>query len=158
MKPTVYVETTVIGYLTSWPRSDPTVAGHQNTTREWWRTAADRFHLVASQLVVQECAAGDQHASQDRMEELTNLPLVATTPEAEHLAESLIAGNAVPESQPEDALHIALAAAHGIEYLVTWNFRHIANAAVRLSIERICRSVGYEPPLICTPEELMESE
>lgn len=158
MKPTVYIETTVIGYLTSWPRTDVTVAGHQTTTREWWRTAADRFHVIASQLVVQECAAGDQQAAKDRMEALTNVSLVPTTPEAEQLAEALIAGHSVPESQPEDALHIALAAVHGIEYLVTWNFRHIANAAVRLSIERICRSAGYEPPLICTPEELMESE
>ena len=158
MKPTVYIETTVIGYLTSWPRTDVTVAGHQSTTREWWRGAPDRFHLIASQLVVQECAAGDQQAAQDRMVALKNLSLVPTTSEAEQLAEALIAGHAVPESHPEDALHIALAAAHGIQYLVTWNFRHIANAAVRLAIEQVCRRAGYEPPVICTPEELMEIE
>jgi predicted nucleic acid-binding protein len=69
---------------------------------------------------------------------------------------SLVAGHAVPESHPEDALHIALAAAHGIEYLVTWNCRHIANAAVRLIVERVCRDAGYEPPVICTPVELLE--
>ena len=158
MKPTVYIETTVIGYLTSWPRTDVTVAGHQNTTREWWRTAPDRFQLIASQLVVQECAAGDQQAALDRMDALKNVMLVPTTTEAELLAEALIAGHAVPESHPEDALHIALAAAHGIQYLVTWNFRHIANAAVRLAIEQVCRGSGFEPPVICTPEELMESE
>lgn len=85
--------------------------------------------------------------------EITLLP---TTVEAEQLAGVLIARHAVPESHPEDALHIALAAAHGIEYLVTWNCRHIANAAVRLTIERLCRDAGYEPPVICTPEELLE--
>jgi predicted nucleic acid-binding protein len=156
MNPRVYVETTVIGYLTSRRRDDVTVAGHQDTTREWWHTAADRFDLVASQLVVQECSVGDQEAAQERLEALARMTLLPTTTEAEQLADALIAGHAVPESHPEDALHIALAATHGIEYLVTWNCRHIANAAVRLTIERVCRDAGYEPPVICTPEELLE--
>ena len=156
MKPTVYIETTVIGYLASRPRRDVTVAGHQKTTRQWWQTASDRFHLVASRLVVQECLAGDQEAAQDRMNALVNVTLLPTTAEAEQLAQDLIRRRAVPETHPEDALHIALAAAHGIQYLVTWNCRHIANAAVRLAIERACRDAGYEPPVICTPEELLE--
>ena len=156
MKPKAYIETTVIGYLTSWPREDVTVAGHQNTTRQWWETAADRFDLVVSQLVVQECSAGDQQAIEQRLGVLAEITLLPTTTEAEQLANALIVGHAVPESHPEDALHIALAAAHGIEYLVTWNCSHIANAAVRLTIERICRDAGYEPPVICTPEELLE--
>lgn len=156
MKPSVYVETTVIGYLTSWPQRDVTVAGHQQTTRDWWQTAFDRFDLFASQLVVQECAAGDQEAVRNRLEALANLRLLPTTEEAERLARDLLAGRAVPETEPEDALHIALASAHGVQYLVTWNCRHIANAAVRSAIERICRAAGYEPPVICTPEELWE--
>ncbi len=155
MKPKIYVETTVIGYLTSRPRDDVTVAGHQNTTREWWNTAADRFDLVASQLVVQECSAGDEEAAKERLEALAEMTLLPTTTEAEQLADALITGHAVPESHPEDALHIALAAVHGVEYMVTWNCRHIANAAVRLTIERVCRDAGYEPPVICTPEELL---
>jgi len=155
MKPKIYVETTVIGYLTSQPRDDVTVAGHQNTTREWWNTAADRFDLVASQLVVQECSAGDEEAAKERLEALAEMTLLPTTTEAEQLADALITGHAVPESHPEDALHIALAAVHGVEYMVTWNCRHIANAAVRLTIERVCRDAGYEPPVICTPEELL---
>jgi predicted nucleic acid-binding protein len=158
MKPTVYIETTVIGYLTSRVRSDVTVAGHQHTTREWWATAADRFQLVASQLVVQECTAGDADASKERRDALQDLQLLQTTPEAEALANALLADHAVPTSHPEDALHIALATVNGVEYLVTWNFRHIANAAVRSDIERVCRGAGYEPPVICTPEELLESD
>jgi predicted nucleic acid-binding protein len=156
VKPTVYVETTVIGYLTSRPQRDVTVAGHQLTTREWWQTALDRFDLFASQLVLQECAAGDEQAVRHRMEALASLKLLPTTAVAEQLARDLLAGDAVPETEPEDALHIALAAAHGVQYLVTWNCRHIANAAVRLAIERICREAGYEAPVICTPEELLE--
>jgi predicted nucleic acid-binding protein len=156
MNPKVYVETTVIGYLTSRPRDDVTVAGHQNTTRQWWRIAAGRFDLVASQLVLQECSAGDEKAADERVKALANVTLLPTTTEAQQLAEALVAGHAMPESHPEDALHVALAAAHGIEYLVTWNFRHIANAAMRLRIERVCRDAGYEPPVICSPEELLE--
>jgi predicted nucleic acid-binding protein len=157
MKPTVYVETTVIGYLTSWPRQDVTVAGHQQTTRLWWRTAFDRFKLVASRLVVQECSAGDKEAAKDRLESIAKLSILPTTAEAEQLAEDLVRGHAVPKTEPEDALHIALAAAHGIQYLVTWNCCHIANASIRVTIERICREAGYEPPVICTPEELLEA-
>jgi predicted nucleic acid-binding protein len=157
MNPTVYLETTVIGYLTSRPREDPIVAGHQQTTRDWWQTAGDRFELVASELVIQECSAGDQTAAEERLEALAGITLLQTTSDAEQLAEALIAGHAVPESNPEDALHIALAVVNGIQYLVSWNFRHIVNAAVRSTIERVCRNAGYEPPTICTPEELMES-
>jgi len=156
MKETVYVETTVIGYLTSRPRQDVLVAAHQETTREWWQTAPDRFELFVSQLVVQECSAGDQQAAEERLGAIESFTLLPTTTEAERLAEALIAGNAVPETHPDDALHVALAAVHGIEYLVTWNFRHIANASVRSAIERVCREAGFEPPIICTPEELME--
>jgi predicted nucleic acid-binding protein len=157
MKPTVYVETTIIGYLTSRQRDDVKVAGHQDTTREWWKTANDRFELVASQLVIQECSAGDPQAAKERQDVLSRLQLVQITDAAERLADLLISGHAVPKSYPEDALHIALAAVNGLEYLVTWNFRHIANAAVRSAIERICRAAGYEPPVICSPEELMET-
>jgi predicted nucleic acid-binding protein len=156
IKETVYVETTVIGYLTSRPRQDVMVTGHQEATREWWRTASDRFDLFVSQLVVQECSAGDEQAAQERLDAIEGFTLLPTTVDAEHLAAALIGGNAVPETHPEDALHVALAAVHGIEYLVTWNFRHIANASVRAAIERICRDAGHEPPIICTLEELME--
>jgi predicted nucleic acid-binding protein len=154
MKPTVYIETSVIGYLTSWPQRDVTVAGHQQTTRDWWPTARERFSLCASQLVAQECEGGDEEAARDRIEVLAELRLLPTTPEAEQLASRLLEEHAVPETEPEDALHIALAAVHGIEYLVTWNCRHIANAAVRAAIERVCRESGFRPPIICTPEEL----
>ena len=157
MKPTVYIETTIIGYLTSWPRQDVTIASHQQLTHEWWTSADSRFTLIASQLVVQECSAGDTEAAKDRLQVLTKLALLTITPEAEKLAELLISGHAIPQSHPEDALHIAIAAVNGVEYLVTWNFRHIANATVRSAIERICREAGYEPPIICTPEELLES-
>jgi predicted nucleic acid-binding protein len=156
MKPTVYIETSVIGYLTSWPQESVTVAGHQNTTRVWWSTAPDRYELFVSQLVVRECSEGDADAVQDRLSTVQSLPVLPITQAAEHLAEALIREHAVPENQPNDALHIALAVAHGVQYLVSWNFRHIVNASIRPAIERVCRDAGYDPPILCTPEELLE--
>lgn len=157
MNPSVYIETSVIGYLASWPREDVTVAGHQNTTKLWWSTAAQRFDLFVSQLVVRECSDGDPEAVRDRLDSIAGLPVLPITREVESLADALIQGNAVPESQPNDALHIALAATHGVQYLVSWNFRHIVNASLRPAIERVCRDAQYDPPILCTPEELLEA-
>lgn len=156
MNSTVYIETSVIGYLTSWPSNDATVAGHQATTREWWSSAAGRFDLFVSQLVGNECSYGDQDAVKDRLASIASIPLLPITLEAETLAEALIQGHAVPTSHPNDALHIALTAVHRVQYLVSGNFRHIVNASLRPAIERVCRAAGYDPPIICTPEELLE--
>lgn len=156
MKPSVYIETSVIGYLTSWPRQNPTVAGHQNTTKLWWSKAEDRFDLFVSQLVIRECSDGASDAAQERLDSIDGLPVLPITTDAESLADALIRGKAVPESQPNDALHLALAATHGIQYLVSWNFKHIVNASLRSAIESICRAAEYDPPILCTPEELME--
>lgn len=152
----IYVETSVISYLTSWPREDVTIAGHQRTTQEWWATAADQFDLFVSELVVAECSRGDADAARDRLKAIDGLPIVPTSVAAETLAVTLINQRAVPETEPNDALHIALAAAHGVEFLVSWNFRHILNASLRPAIERVCRDAGFDPPVLCTPEELLE--
>lgn len=105
MNASVYIETSVIGYLTSWPQQDVTVAGHQNTTKLWWATAHARFELYVSQLVVRECSDGDADAVKERLNSLHDLPILSITPAAESLAASLIHRKAVPESQPNDALH-----------------------------------------------------
>ena len=151
---TVYVETTVIGHIAARQQSDIVVAARQLSSQRWW-TARDGYELVVSQIVVDECSAGDTWAASERLELIAGIPILAVSPEAEHLAEHLILGNGVPASEPRDALHISIAAVNGIRYLVTWNFRHIANAETRVVIEQICRDNGYVPPLICTPDELM---
>ena len=158
MSPTVYVETSVIGYLTSWPQQDVTVAGHQFMTRQWWLAATQRYDLFVSQLVVRECSDGDSDAAKDRLASIVGMPVLPITSDAEALAAALIRGLAVPDSQPNDALHIAVAAAHGVQYLVSWNFRHIVNASLRHAIERICRDARFDPPILCTPEELLEAD
>lgn len=158
MKPKAYIETTVISYLTAWPSRDVVIAGHQQITRDWWRTAADRFELVASELVLAEAGAGDPDAARDRLAALASVTLLDATEEALELATQLLDSGAIPKKAAEDASHIAIAVTNGVEYLVTWNCRHIANATMRSQIELACRNAGFEPAIICTPDELMEPE
>ena len=158
MKARVYVETTVISYLTSRPSRDIVIAGHQQITHDWWHTCREQFDMVASQLVVGEASAGDQEAAQERLKILDTIMLLEVTEDALILAQELINAEALPRQGAEDALHIAIAVTNGVEYLVTWNCRHLANATKRTQIEAVCRSAGYEPAIICTPEELLEVE
>ena len=156
MNPTAYIETSV-SYPTARPSRDVVVAAYQEVTREWWRDAAARFDLVASELVRAERAGGDPTAARARLKMLEGVALLNASSDAEDLARRLLDLGAVPREAAADAAHIAIAVTNGVEYLVTWNFRHIANAAMRVRIERACREAGYEPPVICTPNELMET-
>src|SRR5947208_3027282 len=119
MKPRVYVETSVIGYLTSWPSGNLITAARQKQTKDWWRNAPDKYELFISELVVAECNTGDPIAILDRMEAMKSLPVVVSSKEADDLSAMLIARGAVPASEPEDALHIALATVNALDYLVT---------------------------------------
>ena len=110
--------------------------------------------MFISQVVVRECEAGDAQAAADRMEALRDLPFLEQTEAATALAQTLLAQVPLPDRAAVDALHIAIATVHGMDYLLTWNCTHIANAALRGAIESISRAAGYEPPAICTPEEL----
>jgi predicted nucleic acid-binding protein len=156
MKPTVYVETTIISYLMALPSRDLIIAGHQQVTHEWWQTARHDFAVVSSQLVVREAAAGDPEAARKRQAFLDQLTLLEITEEALALAQHILRAGAIPVSFPEDALHVAVAVANGIDYLLTWNYKHLANAGMRGRIEAACREGGYAAVIICTPEELME--
>lgn len=157
MKPTVYLETTVVSYLTAWPSRDIVIAAHQQITRDWWERSVGRFEILASELVVQEAMAGDEIAGRERMVVIEQLELLETSEAALALARDLIEHAAIPNKAADDALHLAIAATNGIEYLVTWNCRHLANATMREKIESVCRETGYQPPIICTPEELLEA-
>ena len=158
MRPTVYIETSLVSYLVARPSRDVVIAGYQQVTREWWTNARDRFELVASELVVKEARAGDAQAARARVELLESVTLLDATEDAVALTRKLLDLGAVPRKAADDAAHIAIAVTNGVDYLVTWNFRHIANAAMRSRIESVCRSVGYQPTTICTPNELMEPD
>jgi len=154
MKPKAYVETTIVSYLSALQSRDLVVAAHQQVTTDWW-AGRGSFDLFVSQLVVDEASAGDPTAAGRRMEALRDLTLLDVTEDAARLAKDLLEGGGLPMKARVDALHVAVATVHGMQYLVTWNCVHIANAARRGRIESICRRAGYEPPIICTPFELV---
>lgn len=152
----VYIETTIVSYLTARPSRDVVIAGHQQVTREWWDTRRFDYELCISVLVLDESGAGDSQAAQDRLRVLRPLLILETSPEALELAKELLLAGALPAKAADDALHIAIAASKAIPYLLTWNCRHMANAIMRPVIESVCEAKGFKTPIICTPEELLE--
>lgn len=156
MKRSVYIETSVISYLTARLPKDPVVSGQMELTRWWWEVARESFDLVTSELVLLEAAEGDSQAAAERLAILTTLPRLTIPEKATELAAILVSSAALPAKAAVDALHVAVAALHGVDYLLTWNCKHLANATLRAKIERVCREHDYEPPVICTPPELTE--
>lgn len=156
MKPKVYIETSVISYLSARPSRDVIVIANQQITGEWWQTRRQDFDLYVSELVQFEASGGDPEAAKKRLESIKEVPVLTLTPTIIGFGEKLVQEGSLPEKASADALHIAIASMNGLDYLLTWNFKHIANAAIRYKVERICREEGYEPPIICTPQELME--
>lgn len=153
----VYIETTVVSYLTARPSRDLIVAGHQQITHDWWDTRCRDYEFCVSQLVFQEAGNGDPQAAQERLAVLATMTLLEITEEAISLAEELVLAGALPAKAENDAVHIAVAAVHRVPYLLTWNCRHMANAVMRIQIEGVCASRAFKAPIICTPEEMMEA-
>lgn len=146
----------MISYLTARPSRDIVVAAHQELTRQWWDQRRDDYHLVVSEIVLREAAAGDSEAAERRRSILTGVDVIEIGEPARELAEELLRRRAVPAVAAEDALHIAIAVTNGVDYLLTWNCAHIANATMRRAIDDACVEQGYEPTVLCTPEELIE--
>jgi len=94
-------------------------------------------------------------AAQRRLKLLDGLPVLRTTDEATELGDALLAEGAIPQKAVTDALHIAVATVHEMNVLLTWNCKHLANAEILGEVGHVIRSRGYEPPVICTPDELM---
>ncbi len=157
-KKKVYVETTVVSDATALPTNNLALAGRQMVTREWWETAADRFELYSSSVVSQEVRRGDPNAARRRVDLLKDIPELAVDVRTFDLARKLIEGKAVPKEYPDDALHIAIAAFHSVDYLVSWNFKHITNAETIPLVRKICEANGYSCPEICTPQMLQKGE
>jgi len=159
VKPRVYVETTIVSYLVGWlSRHDLYVAANQEYTRQWWAEQRAKFELFASAVVVQEAREGTAELASARLGYLREVALLEVTSEAEQLKLELLSQAALPAKAELDALHIAVATVHGLDYLLSWNCRHIANAFTLPKVYGICRRAGYEPPFVCTPPELMEGQ
>ena len=154
-KKTVYIETTVVSYLTARPTSDLVGAAWQAITADWWETQRGRFELCASEVTVSEAGGGDAGAAARRLAALADVALLPVTNGAVELSEALVRGGAVREQAESDAMHVAVAAVHGVDYLLTWNCRHLDNAETKPIMRRICGEWEYVVPEICTPLELM---
>lgn len=156
MKPKVYIETSIPSYLTARQSNDIRAMANQNTTIEWWENRKPKFEVFISEFVIAESSQGHPEASTRRINIIKNLLELDVSENVRELAKSLIEEGGLPQKAKIDAYHIAVATVHGMDYMLTWNCTHIANAVMRPKIEAICRNHGYEPPVICTPLELME--
>lgn len=155
MKQKLYIETSIISYLTSKPSRDIIIAAHQQITYKWWSTHRDEFDLFTSQFVIDEAEAGDPEAAKKRLLELNKMALLDITDEIIGLSETLMDKKCLPPKAVVDSLHISIASIHNMDYLLTWNCKHIANARMRPLIEKVIFDNGYIAPIICTPEELL---
>lgn len=156
MKPLIYIETSVISYLTARTSRGVLVAARQTWTREWWDIAEQHWLLKASELVVEESARGDPAAAQMRLLAINPLDLIPITQAMQIFAQELITAGAIPATEPEDALHIAVATLSGAHYLVSWNFAHLVGPDRKIKLLDTIRALGQTPALLTTPEELME--
>lgn len=156
MKSKVYIETSVISYLTARPSNDIRAMANQNVTIEWWETQRSNYDVFISEFVIAEASLGNTEAISRRLEAIADIMELQATEEVRTLGQELIRRHALPANAEIDAFHVAIATVNGMEYLLTWNCTHIANAHTRPKIESTCRALGYEPPIICTPQELTE--
>jgi len=156
MKLSVYIETTIPSYLAARPSNDIRAMANKNATQEWWEKRRRKFDVFVSEFVIAEATQGNQEVARRRIDLIKDIPGLETTDAARTLASALIAEGPIPQSAKIDAYHIAVATVNGMDYLLTWNCTHIANAIMRPKLEMVCRKHGYEAPIICTPLELME--
>lgn len=153
--PKVYIETSIVSYLTARHSSNLTASAWQKETNDWWDTQRTRFSLCISDVVIEESSRGDPIAAKKRLNVLANIETLPINQNVTNLAQALINEGCIPQKSLDDALHIAVAAVHGIDYLLTWNCRHIDNAEIKPKVRKICRNYGFECPEIATPIELM---
>ena len=156
MRPAVYIETTVISYLTARPSRDLIVAGHQQITAEWWDGVRPKVDCFVSPFVIQEASRGDSEMVSARLAAIAEFPVLAENETVEELAQRYFAKMSIPERARIDAFHLAIAAAYEMDYLLSWNCRHIASALVQRTIQKINDELEILTPVMCTPEALME--
>lgn len=153
----VYLETTVISYLAARQSRQLSVAWHQKVTREWWKNRRSDFEIYISDFVLLEASRGDKDAAIKRMSIVADLPVLEATDTVYAIAQALVA-EVIPRAYADDAFHVAVAAFHNVDYLLTWNCKHIANAELWKKISMIVGRFGCSIPIICTPEELLGQE
>ena len=156
--PRVYIETSIVSYLRQRPSAQVVAAARQILTRRWWDDERTNYDLVTSQYVIDEAADGDPQFAQDRLDLLEEIPLLQLGPEIEAVAAEIIYRAILPAKGQVDALHIATAAHHRRDYLLTWNCTHIANARILPRIQQVLVDLNCWIPIICTPEEMLDDD
>lgn len=156
MKPRVYVETSVISYMTARPSSNILLLARQQFTREFWEMRDVDFVAWVSDLVLDEASAGDPMAAAARLSACAGLAMLDINPAVQAFAKELIRSSAVPATEPEDALHLALATIHKMDYIASWNFAHLVGPAAKFKLQSKIAALGHRPPIIATPEEIFE--
>jgi hypothetical protein len=155
---TVYIETSIVSYLRQRPSSQVITAARQLLTHQWWNDERNKYELVTSQFCLDEAADGDPALAAQRLELLDGIPLLPLDPAIGTIANEIISRAILPPTAAIDALHIALVAHHEIQYLLTWNCKHIANAKILPRIHHTLADLGYPIPIICTPEEMVDDD
>ena len=154
---TVYIETTIPSYLGAHPSSQKSIAADQQTTHRWWTKERNRFRLYTSLFTIDEASGGDAGAAKRRMVYLQNIPQLTVIAEIEPLAEDLVRLLGLPAKAVMDASHLAICILHQMDYLLTWNCKHLANPVLQKELVEYCRYHNLHIPIICTPEALLES-
>ena len=154
-RPSLYLETTIVSYLTARPSGDLLAAAWQKSTVDWWYNQRLNFDLYISEIVLEEAGRGDREMAQKRLELMEELPRLSINDDVTALANIFLCEGTLPEKAIDDALHIAIASVHRMDYLLTWNCRHIDNAQIKPLLRRICTKNNLSCPEICTPQELM---
>ncbi len=155
MKETIYIETSILGYLTARETQNRILSANMEITQAWWQNRRNDFSLYISQVVVDEVTRGDQEIALKRLELLNGLPLLELNQSVRNLSAEFLKRSNLPSKASEDSVHIAAATVHEIDYLLTWNCKHIANAQIQKKLTQISLEFGYNLPIICTPYELL---
>lgn len=151
----LYIETSIVSYLRQKPSTHVVTAARQLLTHRWWDFERQKYDLVISQYVIDEASAGDPALAAERLKSLDGIPLLPHALEIPHIASKIMSLGVLPLNAQLDALHIAIVAHHRIQYLLTWNCKHIANARILPRIHDALTDLGIPIPIICTPEELL---
>jgi len=157
-KPKLYLETSIVSYLKSHPSRDIVILAHQEITRRWWNNCLTNYDVFISEVVLEEARQGNAEAAKERLAVLAKFPGLSITKDVEHLAAIYMRELTIPAKAARDALHIALASVHDMDYLLSWNCKHIANGFIRRRIREVNTREGYSIPTICTPEELLDED
>jgi len=150
----IYIESTIPSYVVARPARDLLQAARQQTTKDWWDLKRHQHTLFTSQIVLDEISAGETDMARQRLEALAHMAVLRVNEEAENLTLQILDSGLLPATADRDAAHIALATIYEMDILLSWNCRHIANAAIQAPLRRLMEKSGFALPVLCTPDEL----